>query len=75
MREMRFTGLHDANNVKIFENDVVKVCDNLGSLTGKIVWCEHQKTWMIGSTGIELSEFAPFERQVVCNVFREGDTK
>jgi hypothetical protein len=75
MKEMRFTGMYDVNNVQIFENDVVKVCDNLGSLTGKIVWCTDQETWLIGSTGIALSEFAPFERQLVSNAYRKETMK
>ena len=70
-----FTGLYDVNRVRIFENDIVKVCDNLGSLTGAVVWSDKHGAWMIGDTGIALGEFAEFEREVIGNVFREDATK
>ena len=61
----KFTGLYDVNKVKIFENDIVRAYDNLGSLKGKVVWSEKHKAWMIDGTEISLNEFAEYERQVI----------
>ena len=66
-----FTGLYDVNRNKIWENDTVRVRDNLGSLTGKVVWSKEHAMFVVGTSGIGLGEFDWFDREVI----KEGETK
>jgi hypothetical protein len=71
-----FTGLYDVNHKKIWENDIVKVRDNLGSLTGRVIWSKNHGMYMVGSSGISLGDFDWCDREVVGNYYdKENATK
>lgn len=63
-----FTGLYDVRHNKIWENDIVRVSDNLGTFTGKIVWSKNHGMYMVGTSGIALGDFDWFDREII-----EGD--
>ena len=66
----QFTGRHDINKIRIWENDVVKASDNNGSFTGIVEWQEQYARFGFAGTEFGLEDFADFEMEVVGNKWR-----
>ena len=65
----QFTSLYDEHGMMIWENDIVRVRDNLGSMTAQVVWNETFAQFTLKDTIFPIGDFASFEREVVGNIF------
>lgn len=64
-----FTGRYDMHGEKIFENDIVKACDNNGGFTAKVRWYDSVSQFGFEGLPFSIGDFADFEIEVQGNAF------